>query len=85
MLTVLAYSMVIAFIALNMTERVSAMIALILVPIAFAIVGGFGSSKAIWNCAENHRTRVAARPANASTRSSGCSELRFDECGGCGV
>ncbi len=36
MLTLLAYSMVIVFMALIMTKRLSAMVALILVPIAFA-------------------------------------------------
>ncbi|EON21116.1 citrate transporter [Cupriavidus sp. GA3-3] len=42
MLTLLAYSMVIVFMALIMTKRLSAMVALILVPIAFAAIGGFG-------------------------------------------
>ncbi|TDF59573.1 CitMHS family transporter [Cupriavidus sp. L7L] len=42
MLTLLAYSMVIVFMALIMTKRLSAMVALILVPIAFGAVGGFG-------------------------------------------
>ena len=41
MLTVLAFAMVIAFMALIMTKRLSPLIALILVPIAFGIIGGF--------------------------------------------
>jgi CitMHS family citrate-Mg2+:H+ or citrate-Ca2+:H+ symporter len=40
-LTVLAFGMVIAFMALIMTKRMSPLIALILVPIAFGIIGGF--------------------------------------------
>lgn len=43
MLMVLAYSMIAAFMALIMTNRMSALIALILVPIAFALIGGFGA------------------------------------------
>ncbi|NUO88559.1 MAG: CitMHS family transporter [Cupriavidus sp.] len=42
MLTLLAYSMVIVFMALIMTKRLSAMVALILVPIVFSAIGGFG-------------------------------------------
>ena len=42
MLTVLAYSMIIVFMALIMTKRLSAMVALILVPIVFGLIGGFG-------------------------------------------
>ncbi|TCZ64363.1 CitMHS family transporter [Roseicella aquatilis] len=42
MLTLLAYSMVLVFMALIMTDRLSALVALILVPIAFALIGGFG-------------------------------------------
>lgn len=42
MLTLLAYSMVIVFMALIMTKRLSAMVALILVPIAFGAIAGFG-------------------------------------------
>ena len=41
MLTVLAFTMVIVFMTLIMTKRVSPLIALILVPIAFGIIGGF--------------------------------------------
>ena len=41
MLTLLAFAMVVAFMALIMTKRMSVLTALILVPIAFAIVGGF--------------------------------------------
>jgi citrate-Mg2+:H+ or citrate-Ca2+:H+ symporter, CitMHS family len=39
MLTLLAYSMVIVFMALIMTDRLSALLALILVPVAFALLG----------------------------------------------
>ncbi|MBK6746675.1 citrate:proton symporter [Ottowia sp.] len=42
MLTALAYAMIIVFMALIMTKRLSAMVALILVPIAFGLLGGFG-------------------------------------------
>jgi CitMHS family citrate-Mg2+:H+ or citrate-Ca2+:H+ symporter len=42
MLTILAYSMVVVFMFLIMTKRLSALVALILVPIAFGIIGGFG-------------------------------------------
>lgn len=41
MLTFLAYTMVIVFMALIMTKRLPALIALILVPIAFGLIGGF--------------------------------------------
>ncbi|HFN5283504.1 TPA: CitMHS family transporter [Pseudomonas aeruginosa] len=41
MLTILGFSMVICFMYLIMTKRLSALIALILVPIAFAAIGGF--------------------------------------------
>lgn len=41
MLTILAFSMVIAFMVLIMTKRMAPLTALILVPIAFGIVGGF--------------------------------------------
>jgi CitMHS family citrate-Mg2+:H+ or citrate-Ca2+:H+ symporter len=41
-LTFLGYSMVVAFMALIMMERMTALIALILVPIGFALIGGFG-------------------------------------------
>jgi CitMHS family citrate-Mg2+:H+ or citrate-Ca2+:H+ symporter len=43
MLTFLAYSMVIVFMALIMSGRFTALIALIVVPIAFALIGGFGA------------------------------------------
>ena len=43
MLTVLAYSMVVVFMALIMTKRLPAVVALILVPIAFGLLGGFGA------------------------------------------
>jgi citrate-Mg2+:H+ or citrate-Ca2+:H+ symporter, CitMHS family len=42
MLTLLAYSMIIVFMALIMTKRLSAMVALIIVPIVFGLIGGFG-------------------------------------------
>ena len=41
MLTLLAFAMIVVFMALIMTKRMSVLTALILVPIAFAIVGGF--------------------------------------------
>jgi len=41
MLTFLAFAMVATFMFLIMTKRLSALIALILVPIAFALLGGF--------------------------------------------
>jgi CitMHS family citrate-Mg2+:H+ or citrate-Ca2+:H+ symporter len=44
MLTLLAYAMVLVFMALIMTDRLSALLALILVPIAFALIGGFGGA-----------------------------------------
>lgn len=40
MLTVLGFSMVICFMYLIMTKRLSALIALILIPIVFALIGG---------------------------------------------
>lgn len=43
MLTVLAFSMVIAFMILIMTKRMSPLIALIVVPVVFAFIGGFGA------------------------------------------
>lgn len=43
MLTMLAFSMVITFMFLIMTKRLSALIALIVVPIAFALIGGFAA------------------------------------------
>ena len=42
MLTILAYSMVVVFMALIMTKRLPAVVALILVPIVFGLLGGFG-------------------------------------------
>nr|WP_307720821.1 hypothetical protein [Pseudoduganella lutea] len=44
MLTTLAYSMVVVFMFLIMTKRLPALVALIIVPIAFGIIGGFGPS-----------------------------------------
>lgn len=41
MLTVLGFSMVICFMYLIMTKRLSALVALIVVPIIFALIGGF--------------------------------------------
>ncbi|PWU29078.1 citrate transporter [Pseudomonas sp. RW407] len=43
MLTFLAFAMVATFMLLIMTRRLSALIALILVPIAFALLGGFAA------------------------------------------
>lgn len=42
MLTALAYTMILVFMALIMTKRLSAMVALILVPIVFGLIAGFG-------------------------------------------
>lgn len=42
MLTALAYAMIIVFMALIMTKRLSAMVALIVVPIVFGLLAGFG-------------------------------------------
>ncbi|MBP1202458.1 CitMHS family citrate-Mg2+:H+ or citrate-Ca2+:H+ symporter [Duganella sp. 1411] len=42
MLTVLAYSMVVVFMFLIMTKRLPALVALILVPVIFGLIGGFG-------------------------------------------
>jgi CitMHS family citrate-Mg2+:H+ or citrate-Ca2+:H+ symporter len=42
-LTLLAYALIVAFMALIMTKRLSVLTALILVPIAFALLGGFGA------------------------------------------
>ncbi|PLP96266.1 CitMHS family transporter [Cupriavidus pauculus] len=42
MLTAVAYAMIIVFMALIMTKRLSAMVALILVPIVFGLIAGFG-------------------------------------------
>ncbi|WP_100330471.1 CitMHS family transporter [Bacillus xiapuensis] len=43
MLAVLGFLMILVFMILIMTERLSAMIALIVVPVVFALLGGFGS------------------------------------------
>ncbi|TXF97150.1 CitMHS family transporter [Massilia arenae] len=43
MLTILAYSMIIVFMFLIMTKRLPALVALIVVPIAFGLIGGFGA------------------------------------------
>lgn len=43
MITALAYSMVAVFMAAIMTRRLSALIALILVPVAFGLAGGFAA------------------------------------------
>ena len=43
MLTVLAYAMVVVFMFLIMTKRLPALVALVLVPIAFGLLGGFGA------------------------------------------
>ncbi|WP_027015732.1 CitMHS family transporter [Comamonas composti] len=42
MLTALAYTMIVAFMVLIMTKRLSPMVALILVPILFGLLAGFG-------------------------------------------
>jgi CitMHS family citrate-Mg2+:H+ or citrate-Ca2+:H+ symporter len=42
MLTVLAYSMITIFMFLIMTKRLPALVALIVVPIAFGLIGGYG-------------------------------------------
>src|ERR1044071_9349013 len=42
MLTALAYAMIIVFMALLMTKRLAAMVALIVVPIVFGLLAGFG-------------------------------------------
>lgn len=44
MLTILGFGMVITFMVLIMTRRLSPMVALITVPILFAVVGGFGGA-----------------------------------------
>ncbi len=44
MFTLLAYAMVLVFMTLIMTKRLSPLTALILVPIAFGVAGGFASS-----------------------------------------
>lgn len=44
MLTLLAYAMIIVFMALIMSGRASALIALIAVPLVFALLGGFGET-----------------------------------------
>ena len=41
-LAILAYAMVATFVTLIMTKRVSALVGLVLIPIAFALIGGFG-------------------------------------------
>lgn len=41
-LTLLAYALIVVFMALIMTKRLSVLTALILVPIVFALLGGFG-------------------------------------------
>lgn len=43
MLTLLGFGMVITFMALIMTKRLSPLVALIVIPILFALVGGFGA------------------------------------------
>ncbi|WP_040787797.1 CitMHS family transporter [Massilia niastensis] len=43
MLTALAYSMVVVFMFLIMTKRLPALVALIIVPIVFGLLGGFGA------------------------------------------
>ncbi|OLP53106.1 citrate transporter [Rhizobium rhizosphaerae] len=43
MITALAYAMIVVFMTAIMTNRLSALLALILVPIVFAVLGGFGA------------------------------------------
>jgi CitMHS family citrate-Mg2+:H+ or citrate-Ca2+:H+ symporter len=43
LITILAFSMIMVFMALIMTKRMSVLTALIIVPIIFALLGGFGS------------------------------------------
>ena len=43
MITLLAYGMIIVFMAAIMTGRLSALVALIIVPASFALLGGFGA------------------------------------------
>lgn len=43
LITILAFSMIIVFMALIMTKRMSVLTALTIVPIVFALLGGFGS------------------------------------------
>lgn len=43
MLTFFAYSLIVVFMTLIMTKRMSVLTALVLVPIAFALIGGFGA------------------------------------------
>jgi CitMHS family citrate-Mg2+:H+ or citrate-Ca2+:H+ symporter len=43
MLSLLAFAMIATFMSLILTKRLSALVALILVPVAFALLGGFGS------------------------------------------
>ena len=43
MLTVLGFGMVLTFMYLIMSKRLSPLVALITVPILFALMGGFGS------------------------------------------
>ena len=45
LLTLLAYGMVIVFMTLIMTKKLSPLTALILVPVAFGIAGGFYYAK----------------------------------------
>ena len=42
LLTILAFGMIIVFMALSMTKRLSVLTALILIPIVFGLIGGFG-------------------------------------------
>ncbi len=45
MLTVLGYGIVLVFMALIMTKKMSAMTSLIIIPVIFALLGGFGLEK----------------------------------------
>lgn len=44
MLTLLSYTMIACFMYLNMSKRLSPLVALILVPVAFASLSGFAPS-----------------------------------------
>lgn len=44
MITILAYTMIFVFMAAIMTGRLSALVALIVVPAVFALIGGFGAA-----------------------------------------
>ena len=58
MLTVLAYLMIIVFMALIMTKRLPAVVALIVVPIIFGLIAGFDDDMPLrLQCETQHRTQ----------------------------